>query len=282
LGGARVYKGLSSIPEFVRGISEASGRVLAWIGVELAKPSGSLPDNVYVIVKALGDLLASLRRLLPLYNPVTRYLTGLYSIPVALARDLYGMRGRDYVEVEVGDFIVSVEMDTVLDYPAGRELSIVGAANGSVSHELTRLVFLAYKVFGTSDLASFYSGVRDELSAYWRHLRSIEGGNYSLFKARYVESVKGVLSSLCVVCPCDGEPFAASLRDKRYGSMYSRALCGHLDLEGDQILVNGSKFDYRKLIVHLSPLLFTGFAQIRRNRGKVVMAMLDTSKPTVE
>jgi hypothetical protein len=272
-GAARPGGGSPSLPGLIREIVESSGRILKELGARAGEPGQA--TDVHVMVRVLESLLNSLTRILPLYNQFVRYVIGLYSIPVAILRDSYKLEGGDTVSLDVGGHELGVEVEYIVEYTARRGLSIVGAVRGSLPHELARLVHLAYGVFSVSGLGAFFKGVVDELAVYRDHM-------WLLLEKRapqgYVSSVRALAESLspfCVFCPCGGEPFIASLRDERYGSIYSRARCGYLDLSGSTVSINGEHVvEYGELVTNIAPLLSVGLAQVRDSGGRRVLAVL--------
>ena len=271
----KISEGTSLLPRLIKGIEDSSHSILEILDAEPPALSASLsPSSIHVAVKVLESLLNSLRSLFPLYNRVTRYLMGLYSMPRFLVDEYYVRRG-ERVEIGLGGYWVEVEMENIVEYDKKPELGLVGAVSGSLPHQLARLVFLGYELFSTRGLEIFFEGLSDELRTYIGELRPILKAYYSSGLENSFQALVRALSPLCIICPCDGEPFISSLRDERYGAMYSKARCGYLAMDDDNATVNGVPIGYERLTLLVSPLLATGLAQVRRSGGRVVLGLID-------
>ncbi|MCD6513297.1 MAG: hypothetical protein J7L07_00060 [Candidatus Odinarchaeota archaeon] len=221
-------------------------------------------DNSLFGVEALKDILNAGKKILPLYNPVSFFITSIYSIPSFYVREAYPRLFEESTKNLLNKYGIRLGKLLEPDLPdekIKREREIIGLVKGHVGYLLREIILDVYSLFQLDDLRKFFK-IEDEFAKFVK----INAGKLreSIVIDQFAEVIKRIKDgSSDDYLDSEGrckvpEEFKVYYPRDYYG--------GRGIVEGGNVKLEAKverKLNYTEFVAFLSPIMFLGLAYIR-------------------
>jgi len=221
-------------------------------------------DSSFFGVEALKDILNAGKKILPLYNPVSFFITSIYSIPSFYVREAYPRLFEESTKNLLNKYGIRLGKLLEPDLPdekIKREREIIGLVKGHVGYLLREIILDVYSLFQLDNLRKFFK-IEDEFAKFVE----INAGKLreSIVIDQFSEVIKRIKDGSSRDYLDSEERCKVPEGFKVY---YPRDYYGGRGIvEGGNVKLEARverKLNYTEFVAFLSPIMFLGLAHIR-------------------